>query len=147
MYSSYTKCAKCGCEKADVEWDKSVDVLNRRCQRCGYIWTESPLDRAAVATAIDPDDEVAREIAAAQPDALKPSLPHELGRVCETDPDLECVVCKYCNSHMSRARLAERCLVRELLHEWSVMGLCLYCGVQETGGNYSERCGGREESK
>jgi hypothetical protein len=44
-------CPKCDNPLASTQYDKTINVLIRQCQCCGYIWQELPLDYAAEARA------------------------------------------------------------------------------------------------
>lgn len=45
-YVAGRACAKCGDHGADTAYLTGPDTLRRACQRCGYSWSELPLDRA-----------------------------------------------------------------------------------------------------
>lgn len=57
-------CAKCGDMRISVKYDKVLDMLNLKCERCGHEWTEYPndasqqrLQAAMSARAADPRSE------------------------------------------------------------------------------------------
>lgn len=50
----YTHCDKCGNRRATTRHRAGDDTLRRRCRRCGFTWSEAPLN-------LTPDEELPRD--------------------------------------------------------------------------------------
>lgn len=41
-------CPKCGCWETAYKYVSSRDFIRRTCERCGYVWTEEPVQKEPI---------------------------------------------------------------------------------------------------
>lgn len=44
LFNNFSRCIKCGEYNAIVLYDKSFDIMKRKCKKCGFEWEENPLN-------------------------------------------------------------------------------------------------------
>ena len=41
-------CVKCGIDSISITYDRGVDMLIKRCNHCGFEWSELPLNKKEI---------------------------------------------------------------------------------------------------